>query len=193
MKIIKNLTEFRKSSLKTRIVIATAIMGITFVSVGWFNNANYKSSTRSMDENIKVFGSVYTTQYGVTTASALSVRSGAGTNYAVLGIMKSGTKVVITGKTNNFYKVTYNNKTAYMSTHYVKITAKPVVKAAPSKSSTNKTSIKYRTVGGKKINANDIYTWYTQDGVTAYYDESTGKHWDTTGRTWTDADLGGYK
>ncbi|MBU3178552.1 SH3 domain-containing protein [Clostridium estertheticum] len=127
MKNIKNLTEFRKGSLKTKIVIAIATMGITFISVGGFNNANYKNSTSSMDKNIKVLGSVYTTQYGATTASALSVRSGAGTNYAVLGFMKSGTKVIITGKTNNFYKVTYNSKTAYISTQYVKITAKPVV------------------------------------------------------------------
>ncbi|MBW9154440.1 SH3 domain-containing protein [Clostridium estertheticum] len=127
MKNIKNLTEFRKGSLKTKIVIAIAAMGITFVSVGGFNNANYKNSTGSMDKNIKVLGSVYTTQYGVTTASALSVRSGAGTNYAISGSMKSGTKVIITGKTNNFYKVTYNSKTAYISAQYVKITAKPVV------------------------------------------------------------------
>ncbi|MBU3215585.1 SH3 domain-containing protein [Clostridium estertheticum] len=131
MKNIKNLTEFRKYSLKTKIVIAIAAMGITFVSVGGFNNANYKNSTSSMDKNIKVLGSVYTTQYGVTTASALSVRSGAGTNYAILGSMKSGTKVIITGKTNNFYKVTYNSKTAYISTQYVKITAKPVVVVTP--------------------------------------------------------------
>ncbi|MCB2353793.1 SH3 domain-containing protein [Clostridium estertheticum] len=127
MKNIKNLTKFRKHSLKTKIVIAIATMSITFISVGGFNNANYKNGTSSMDKNIKVLGSVYTTQYGAITASALSVRSGAGTNYAVLGIMKSGTKVIITGKTNNFYKVTYNSKTAYISAQYVKITAKPLV------------------------------------------------------------------
>ncbi|MBU3071795.1 SH3 domain-containing protein [Clostridium estertheticum] len=126
MKNIKNLTKFRKHSLKTKIVIAIATMGITFISIGGINNANYKIST-SRDTNIKVLGSVYTTQYGATTASALSVRSGAGTNYAVLGFMKKGTKVIITGKTNNFYKVTYNSKTAYISSQYVKITAKPVV------------------------------------------------------------------
>ncbi|MPQ30407.1 hypothetical protein E4V42_02985 [Clostridium estertheticum] len=126
MKNIKNLTKFRKHSLKTKIVIAIATMGITFISIGGINNANYKIST-SRDTNIKVLGSVFTTQYGATTASALSVRSGAGTNYAVLGFMKKGTKVIITGKTNNFYKVTYNSKTAYISSQYVKITAKPVV------------------------------------------------------------------
>jgi hypothetical protein len=55
-----------------------------------------------------------------------------------------------------------------------------------------KTTAKTKVVGGKTISINDIWSSYTQDGVTAYYNETTGKHWDTTGATWTDADLGGY-
>ena len=136
LKNTKNLTEFRRGSLKTKVIIATVIMGITFISVGGVNNANYRSSTSNAYKNIKVLGSVYTTQYGVTTTSNLSVRSGAGTNYAILGSMKSATKVIITGKTNNFYKVTFNSKTAYISALYVKITAKPVVVVTPPKAYT---------------------------------------------------------
>ncbi|MBU3182146.1 SH3 domain-containing protein [Clostridium psychrophilum] len=131
MKNIKNLTTFRSGSLKTKVIIVTTIMGIALVSVGSINNANYKNSSGSMDKNIKVFSSVYATQYGVTTGSNLSVRSGAGTNYAILGSMKIGAKVIITGKTNNFYKITYNGKIAYVSALYVKITAKPVVVVTP--------------------------------------------------------------
>ncbi|MBU3218074.1 SH3 domain-containing protein [Clostridium estertheticum] len=33
--------------------------------------------------------------------------------------MKSGTKVVITGKINNFYKIDYNGKIGYVSASYV--------------------------------------------------------------------------
>ena len=127
MKNIKNGTAFKSSSLKTKVVIATAIMGIALVSVGGINNANYKSSTSTIGKNVKVFGAVYTIQYGVTNASTLSVRSGAGTNYPILGSMKRGTKITITDKINNFYKTTYNGKTGYISAQYVKITAKPVV------------------------------------------------------------------
>ncbi|MCB2328247.1 SH3 domain-containing protein [Clostridium tagluense] len=126
MKNIKILTQFKQ---KTKVVIATTIMGIALVSVGGINNINYNSSTNSVDKYTQVFGSVYETQQGVTTGSDLSVRSGAGTNYSILGSMKIGTKISITGKTNNFYKITYGSKTGYVSTQYVKITAKPVVVA----------------------------------------------------------------
>ncbi|MBZ9637549.1 SH3 domain-containing protein [Clostridium sp. FP1] len=126
MKNIKILTQFKQ---KTKVVIATTIMGIALVSVGGINNVNYNSSTNSVNKYIQVFGSVYETQQGVTTGSNLSVRSGAGTNYSILGSMKIGTQISITGKTNNFYKITYGGKTGYVSTQYVKITAKPVVVA----------------------------------------------------------------
>ncbi|WP_298847397.1 SH3 domain-containing protein [Clostridium sp.] len=132
MKNIKNLTEVRKGSLKTKVVIATAIIAMTFVTVGGLNSTSYKSSTSRIDKNIKIFASVYATQYGVTTTNNLSVRSGAGTNYSILGSMKTGTKVIMTGKTNNFYKVTYNSKTAYISGQYVKITAKLEVVKPPT-------------------------------------------------------------
>ncbi|MCB2301025.1 SH3 domain-containing protein, partial [Clostridium tagluense] len=126
MKNIKILTQFKQ---KTKVVIATTIMGIALVSVGGINNINYNGSTNSVGKYTQVFGSVYETQQGVTTGSDLSVRSGAGTNYSILGSMKIGTKISITGKTNNFYKITYGSKTGYVSAQYVKITAKPVVVA----------------------------------------------------------------
>jgi len=88
------------------------------ISVGGLNNVDHNNS---MDKYVQVFSSVYTTQYGVTTASSLSVRSGAGTNYSILGSLKFGTKVVITGKPNNFYRITYNGKTGYISAQYVKL------------------------------------------------------------------------
>ncbi|MBZ9688311.1 SH3 domain-containing protein [Clostridium estertheticum] len=113
LKNIKILTQFKQGSLKTKVVIATTIMGITLISVGGINNVNYNSSTSSVGQYMQVFGSVYETQYGVTTGSDLSVRSGAGTNYSILGSMKSGTKIIMTGKINNFYKITYNGKTGY--------------------------------------------------------------------------------
>ncbi|MGH4124279.1 MAG: SH3 domain-containing protein [Clostridium sp.] len=131
MKNIKGLTQFKQGSLKTKVFIATTIMGIALVSVGGISNVNYKSSTSSANQYIQILGSTYETQYGVTTASILSVRSGAGTNYSILGNIKSGTKITITAKTNNFYKIAYGSKTGYISTQYVKITAKPVVVVKP--------------------------------------------------------------
>ncbi|MCB2295349.1 SH3 domain-containing protein, partial [Clostridium algoriphilum] len=126
MKNIKLLTQFKLSSLKTKIVIAATIMGISLVSVGSINNVNYNSSKGSVDQYIQVFGNVYTTQYGVTTASSLSIRTGVSTNYPIQGTFKSGTNVVIVGKTNNFYKISYSGRTGYISAQYVKIVSKPV-------------------------------------------------------------------
>jgi len=131
LKNIKILTQFKQGSLKTKAVIATTIMGIALVSVASINNVNYNSSTSNVDQSIQVFGNVYTTRYGVTTASNLNVRSGAGTNHSILGSMKRGTKITISGKTNNFYKITYSGKTGYISAQYVKITTKPVVVIKP--------------------------------------------------------------
>ena len=131
MKNINILTQFKQGSLKTKVCIATTIMGIALISVGGINNVNYNSSRSSVDKYIQVF-SAYETQYGVTTASSLSVRSGAGTNYSILGSIKNGGKISITGKINNFYKITYIGKTGYVSAQYVKITAKPVVVVKPA-------------------------------------------------------------
>ena len=124
MKNIKFLVQFRQG---TKAVIATTIMGIALISASGINSVNYNSSTSSVDKYIQVFASVYTTQYGATTSTTLSVRTGAGENYSSVGDMKIGTKVVMIGKTNNFYKIIYAGNTRYISAQYVKITAKPVV------------------------------------------------------------------
>lgn len=125
MKNIKILERFKGGLLKTKVVILTAIMCFALVAVVGIDSVNNNSSTSSMDKNIQVFGSVYKTQYGVTTASSLNVRSGSGAKYSSVANMKKGTKVIMIGKINNFYKITYGGKTRYISAQYVKITAKP--------------------------------------------------------------------
>jgi len=100
-------------------------MGMALVSLVGINNINWTSNTGSVDQNIQVFGGVYQTQYGVTTASSLSVRTGASTKYFSVANMKKGTKVVMTGKTNNFYKITYGGKIRYISALYIKIIPEP--------------------------------------------------------------------
>lgn len=117
--------QFKHKQGKFKTTVITVIMVIALVLVGGINNVHNNSSTSSMNKHIQVFGSVYTTQYGITTASSLNVRTGAGVNYVSVGTMKTGTKVVMIGKTNNFYKITYDGNTRYISAQYVKITPKP--------------------------------------------------------------------
>ena len=81
----------------------------------------------------------------------------------------------VANNTNSSTK-TYNNTASKASTG--KTTTKAVTKA---------------TTAPKTTKSNNSSTTWTQDGVTSTYTESTGQHSDTTGATWTDADLGGYK
>lgn len=62
----------------------------------------------------------------VVTASFLNVRSGPGTNYNVVTVLKNGTEVQVTGKTGNWYSINLNGKIAYVSASY--IADKPVQK-----------------------------------------------------------------
>jgi len=116
-----------RPKLKKIVIIATTFVCIFLLSIGDISNINYNNSRTSVNQSVQVFGSVYKTQYGITTASSLNVRSGAGTKYSSVASMKKGTKVIMTGKTNGFYKIKYNGKTGYISAQYVKITVKPVV------------------------------------------------------------------
>ena len=56
---------------------------------------------------------------GVTTATSLRVREGPGLTYEQIGSLAYNSSVVITGEENGFYKIKYNNGTAYISKTYV--------------------------------------------------------------------------
>lgn len=56
---------------------------------------------------------------GTVTADSLRVRSGAGTNYDVIGGLTNGQKVGITGESNGWYKINFNGETGYVSAEYV--------------------------------------------------------------------------
>ena len=59
---------------------------------------------------------------GSVTASVLNVRSGAGTDYAIIGQLVSGQIVNINEYiSNGWLKISYNNKDAYVSSQYVNI------------------------------------------------------------------------
>jgi cell wall-associated NlpC family hydrolase len=62
------------------------------------------------------------------------VRKSASTSSASLGYLQKGTKVTITGTTGNFYKITYNGKTAYVSKSYVSTGSSSSTSSSSSKS-----------------------------------------------------------
>lgn len=52
-------------------------------------------------------------------SSCLNVRKGAGSSFAVMGILHNKTQVVILGKTGNWYKIKFNNSTGYVCADYI--------------------------------------------------------------------------
>ena len=58
---------------------------------------------------------------GVTTATSLNVRSGAGTSFSKIGSLSKGSTVQIEETTSNgWYKIKYGTKYGYISKDYVK-------------------------------------------------------------------------
>jgi N-acetylmuramoyl-L-alanine amidase len=52
------------------------------------------------------------------TADDVNIRAGAGTNFSVLGQAEKGTMYAVNGEYDGWYKITYQNKTAYLSSKY---------------------------------------------------------------------------
>lgn len=62
-----------------------------------------------------------TAKYIKCTGDNVNIRSGAGTSYSVLGQAEEGTMYAIIGKTGNWYKTYYKNKTAYLYASYASV------------------------------------------------------------------------
>ncbi len=84
--------------------------------------ANVQLGT-SADDNTGSDSTVETKTGTVTANSSLNVRSGAGTNYSVIGSLPSKATVEILETLNGWYKIKYNNTIGYVSSQYISITA----------------------------------------------------------------------
>ena len=57
-------------------------------------------------------------EYIKVTSSSVNLRSGAGTGYSVVGAAEKDTLYALCGRTGNWYKTYFKNKTAYISANY---------------------------------------------------------------------------
>ena len=57
----------------------------------------------------------------MVTASALNVRTGPGTNYAVITTIARGTQVTVTEKGASWSLISVNNRTGYVSNEYHRV------------------------------------------------------------------------
>ena len=67
-----------------------------------------------------------TQQYIRCTADNVNIRSGAGTDFTILGQAEEGTMYAITGKIGNWYKTYYRGKTAYVYAEYATVFTLPL-------------------------------------------------------------------
>jgi len=63
--------------------------------------------------------------YGKVTASAVKIRSGAGTSYSELDKAKRGEKAYIIGINNGWYRVIFENHVGYIRSDYLELTEVP--------------------------------------------------------------------
>lgn len=60
---------------------------------------------------------------GIISGSNVRMRGGPGTNYATVGYLGTGAKVDITGKTGNWYAVSYNGQKGYVCADYMSLSS----------------------------------------------------------------------
>jgi len=134
------------------------------------------------------------TVYVNTPGSVLNVRSGPGTNNAVMGTLKHGEKVNVTDYNNDWYKLTFSGKTGYISRPFTKDDDPVPTPATPGAASSKTAYVNtpgstlnvrsgpgtnYSIIGslkhGEKIEVTDEdNSWYklTFGGKTAYVSKS---------------------
>lgn len=105
--------------------VATKYLSDKAISNNNQNNSNNENNSNNQSNNLNIEKKV--------NASNLNVRSGAGTNFSVIGKLKRDTKVVVMSESNGWSKITYNNQNAYVSSKYLKDieTIKPPVSTKP--------------------------------------------------------------
>ena len=104
-------------------------------------------------------------QTGKCTADYLNVRSGAGTNYGIVGTIKNGTAVTIKGSAKAsdggvWYKITAGNISGYCASNYIQVTSSSSSTASASSSSTASTA---------SASSSDFETYMTQQGFPESY------------------------
>lgn len=106
-------------------------------------------------------------------ADTLRVRTGPGTSHGIIGLVKEGQSLQVTGEQQGWYEIDYNGQTAYVSKDYVSSTAYTVtvsslrVRVGPS---TSHPVIGYVQKGQEVTVTAELAQWYKIDfnGQSAY-------------------------
>lgn len=139
----------RKSAGTSSTILMTMPKGAAVIvlstSNGWskvvYNDTIGYASKDYLKSDSSVSGKFGT---GTITGSDVRMRSGAGTNYSIVGTYDKGTKMTVTGAKGSWYAVKYNGKTGYVRYDYMSISAPS--KSTSSSSSSSSTSTTYTGV-----------------------------------------------
>ena len=91
---------------------------VGYVSKNYVKKGTTPQSQQKPEEKPQTETKVTGTVTGITTT--LSVRSGASTSATIIGTLKNGAKVEITGESGDWYKINYNGKVGYVYKSYIK-------------------------------------------------------------------------
>ena len=145
-----------KSIIMTMPSGAEVIVGMT--QNGWckvvYNNTVGYASADYLKTVSKVSGNFGT---GTVSGSDVRMRSGAGTNSSIITTLDKGTKTSVIGASGNWYEVSYNGKTGYVSADYMKLsvgnasssaaTTKPSTSASTTTSTSTGSGFKASVIG----------------------------------------------
>lgn len=104
---------------------------VTYNGTEGYACADYLSASSSVSSS---FGT------GTVTGSDVRMRSGAGTDYSVIGTYGKGTQMTVTGVSGNWYAVSYNGKTGYVCADYMKVTSSAASSSASTATATESVS-----------------------------------------------------
>ncbi|MFR5265390.1 SH3 domain-containing protein [Clostridium sp.] len=140
-----NSTKATNRGVKTQnfAVIRTAEMSSSLVECGFISNVSEGTKLNSdsyqntvanaiangiieyLKENVTLQGSTSKPEAvineGIVTTNSLNVRSGAGTNYSIVGSLKLNSKVEIVSTSGSWHKIKYGNGYGYVHSDYIKI------------------------------------------------------------------------
>jgi probable enterotoxin D len=86
----------------------------------------------------------------INISTSLTMRTGAGTNYAAVAYLRNDTEVDIKGQQGDWYKIAASGKEGYVSSKYIQITSTQVTTTPTANLSSNTTAQTYKI--GRVIN-----------------------------------------
>ncbi len=98
---------------------STGYISSAYVSVGGSSSGSSSSGSSSGSSSSGSTSVESVSGTGTIKGNYVRVRSGPGTGYSILGVLSNGTTLTVTGKSGDWYQVSYSGSTGYVSGAYM--------------------------------------------------------------------------